>query len=77
MHTYTYTYKERYNAMDLKPADKARATRKRHAEARDRKEAEQRELRAKVKGSLLSILDNEKASPEQKLEASKLLMEFM
>ena len=61
----------------MKPADKARETRKRNTEARKRKEAEQRELRAKVKGSLLTILDNEGASPEEKLEASKLLMELM
>lgn len=61
----------------MKPADKARETRKRNTEARQRKEAEKRELRAKVKGSLLTILDNEEASPEEKLEASKLLMEFM
>ena len=63
--------------MGLKPADKARETRKRNTEARKRKEAEQRELRAKVKGSLLTILDNEEASPEEKLEASKLLMELI
>lgn len=63
--------------MELKPADKARETRKRNTEARKRKEAEQRELRAKVKGSLLTILDNEEASPEEKLEASKLLMELI
>jgi len=63
--------------MVQKPADKARETRKRNTEARQRKEAEKRELRAKVKGSLLTILDNEQASPEEKLEASKLLMEFM
>lgn len=61
----------------MKPADKARETRKRNTEARQRREAEKRELRAKVKGSLLNILDNEEASPEEKLEASKLLMEFM
>ncbi len=61
----------------MKPADKARETRKRNTEARQRKEAEKRELRAKVKGSLLTILDNEEASPEEKLEASKLLMESM
>ena len=61
----------------MKPADKARETRKRNTEARQRKEAEKRELRAKVKGNLLTILDNEEASPEEKLEASKLLMEFM
>ena len=63
--------------MVQKPADKAWETRKRNTEARQRKEAEKRELRAKVKGSLLTILDNEQASPEEKLEASKLLMEFM
>jgi hypothetical protein len=63
--------------MVQKPADKARETRKRNTEARQRKEAEKRELRAKVKGSLLTILDNEQASPEEKLEASKLLMEYM
>ena len=61
----------------MTPADKARDTRKRNTEARKQKEAEKRELRAKVKGSLLTILDNEEASPEEKLEASKLLMEFM
>ena len=61
----------------MKPVDKARETRKRNTEARKRKEAEQRELRAKVKGSLLTILDSEGASPEEKLEASKLLMELM
>lgn len=63
--------------MGLTPAQKAVATRKKNTEFRKRKEAEKKELRAKVKGSLLSILDNEEASPEEKLEASKLLMEFM
>jgi hypothetical protein len=63
--------------MNLTPAQKAIATRKRNTEFRKRKEAEKKEIIAKVKGGLLSVLDSEEASPEEKLEASKLLMELM
>ena len=58
-------------------SDKARETRARHREAQKRKEAEKREAIAKIKAGLLSVLDSEEATPAEKLEASKLLREYI
>ncbi len=58
-------------------SDKARETRARHKEAQKRKEAEKREAIAKIKAGLLSVLDSEEATPAEKLEASKLLREYI
>ena len=58
-------------------SDKAKETRARHKEAQKRKEAEKREAIAKIKAGLLSVLDSEEATPAEKLEASKLLREYI
>ncbi len=58
-------------------SDKARETRAKHKEAQKRKEAEKREAIAKIKAGLLSVLDSEEATPAEKLEASKLLREYI
>lgn len=58
-------------------SDKARETRAKHKEAQKRKEAEKRDAIAKIKAGLLSVLDSEEATPAEKLEASKLLREYI
>lgn len=58
-------------------SEKARETRARHKEAQKRKETEKREAIAKIKAGLLSVLDSEDATPAEKLEASKLLREYI
>ena len=63
--------------MDMTPSQKAQITRKKHREAQRAREAESREVKAKLKASLLTVVDNEEASPAEKLEASKLLMELI
>lgn len=63
--------------MNMTPSEKARETRQRHKEARERKEAENKEIKLKLKNSLLSIVDSEEAKPAEKLEASKLLIGLM
>ena len=63
--------------MDMTPSQKAQETRKRHREAQRAKEAESRELKAKIKSGLLSVVESKEAKPEEKLEASKLLMELI
>ena len=55
-------------------AQKANETRKSNQEKRKAREAESRELKAKIKKGLLTVVDNEEATPAEKLEASKLLM---
>ena len=51
-------------------------TRKRNAEARKRKEAERREERELIRKNLLQILQSEDATPAERLESSKLLLEL-
>ena len=58
-------------------SEKARATRARHKEAHKLREAERRETIARIKAGLLSVLDNEKATPAEKLEASRLLRAYV
>jgi hypothetical protein len=62
--------------MDMTPSQKAKITRQKHKEAQMAKEAESRELKAKLKESLLTVVDNKEATPAEKLEAYKLLMEL-
>lgn len=63
--------------MDMTPSQKAQITRKKHREAQRAREAESRELKAKLKESLLTVVDNKEATPAEKLEASKLLIELI
>ena len=58
-------------------SEKARETRAKHKETQKRKETEKREAIAKIKAGLLSVLDSEDATPAEKLEASKLLREYI
>ena len=52
-----------------------KSAKQKHREAQRAKEAESREVKAKLKASLLTVVDNEEATPAEKLEASKLLQE--
>ena len=61
----------------MTPSEKAQETREKNREARRQKEAESRELKAKIKDSLLSVVESEEAKPAEKLEASKLLMNLI
>lgn len=51
-------------------------TRQRNAEARKRKEAERREERELIRKNLLQVLQSEDATPAERLESSKLLLEL-
>lgn len=55
--------------MDMTPSQKAKITRQKHREAQRAKEAESREVKAKLKASLLTVVDNEEATPAEKLDA--------
>lgn len=61
----------------MTPSEKAQETREKNREARRQKEAESRELKAKIKDSLLSVVESNEAKPAEKLEASKLLMDLI
>lgn len=63
--------------MDMTPSQKAQITRRKHREAQKAKEVESRELKEKIKVSLLSVVENEEAKPAEKLEASMILMELI
>lgn len=43
--------------MDMTPSQKAKITRQKHREAQRAKEAESREVKAKLKASLLTVVD--------------------
>ena len=62
--------------MDMTPSQKAKITRQKHREAQRAKEAESREVKAKLKASLLTVVDNEEATPAEKLEASRLILDI-
>ena len=63
--------------MDMTPSQKAKITRQKHREAQRAKEAESREVKAKLKACLISVVESKEAKPAEKLEASKLLMELI
>lgn len=56
--------------------EKQKETRQRNAEARKRKEAEKREERELIRKNLLKVLQSEEATPAERLESSKLLLEL-
>ena len=58
-------------------SDKARETRAKHKEFQKKKEEEKRENIARIKRGLIFVLDSEDATPAEKLEASKLLREYI
>ena len=61
----------------MTPAQKATETRKRNQEAREARTAENREIKAKIKESLLTVIEHREATPAEKLEASKLLLNLI
>lgn len=56
--------------------EKREDTRKRNAETRKRKEAAARAERELIKKNLLRVLESEDATPAERLESSKLLLEL-
>lgn len=56
--------------------EKRKATRQRNIEARKRKTADARADRELIRENLLRVLGSEEATPEERLESSKLLMEI-
>lgn len=57
----------------MTPAEKAKETRKRHEEARRAKDQEAKEIRERMKNGCLSILDDPRLTPGERLEALKIL----
>ena len=57
----------------MTPTEKAKETRKRHLEARKAKDLESKELREKLKTGCLSILEDPRLTPGERLEALKIL----
>lgn len=60
--------------MEKTPAQKAVETRQAHRESQNRKKAELTELREKTEKALLSILEDDRATPAEKLRASELIL---
>ena len=61
----------------MTPSQKAEETRRKHRENQDRKYKEGLALKAKLRETWLSIIDSEEATTAEKLEASKLLTQFL
>lgn len=57
----------------MTPTEKAKETRKRHEEARKAKDQEAKEIREKLKKGCLSILEDPRLTPGERLEALKIL----
>ena len=60
----------------MTPQEKQRETRQRHKEAQEKKRAEERAERELIRKSLKEVLASETATPAEKLESSKLLLEM-
>lgn len=60
----------------MTPQEKARETRKRNREAQRSREAEKRAERELIRRSLKEVLASETATPAEKLESSRLLLEL-
>lgn len=56
--------------------EKRETTRQRNAESRKRKEAEARAERELIRKNLLQVLESEDATPAERLESSKLLLQL-
>ena len=67
---------ERSN-IKITPSQEAQETRQKNIEAKRAKEVEKHAFKSKIKEDLLSVVDNKEATPAQKLEAPKLLMELI
>ena len=57
----------------MTPTEKAVETRRKHKEARELKEKQAREEKLIIRKGLLSVLEDDTATTEQKLESAKLL----
>ena len=62
--------------MTTTQAVKAADTRKRHTEARKLKEAQKHQERELIKQNLLIVLNSTEATPAERLESSRLLLEL-
>lgn len=60
----------------MTPQEKAEATRREHQEARRAKEAAAAEDLKLIRKSLEDVLHSDEATPAEKLESSKLLLEL-
>lgn len=60
----------------MTPQEKANATRKQHKEARQTKRADREADRELIRKNLRLVLESEDATPAERLESSKLLMEL-
>jgi hypothetical protein len=60
----------------MTPTEKAVETRRKHKEARERKEKQAREEKLIIRKGLLSVLEDDTSTTEQKLESAKLLAEL-
>lgn len=60
----------------MTPQEKANATRQQYKEAQRRKRADFEAERELIRKSLHSVLESEEATPAERLESSKLLMEL-
>lgn len=61
----------------MTPAEKARETRKIHAEAQKTKERERIEIREKMKKTCLNVVDDPSASSADKMDAIRILHALM
>ena len=64
---------EKERGKGMSPADKAKETRRRHEEARRAKDQERIEITEKLKKSCLSLMDDLRLTPGERLEATKIL----
>ena len=60
----------------MTPEERARQTRKKHTEARKRKENEEKRLRESMKRSCQTMIEDLSLSPKERLEALKILHEL-
>lgn len=64
---------EKERGRKMSPADKARETRRRHEEARRAKDQERIEITEKLTKSCLSLLEDPRLTPGERLEATRIL----
>lgn len=60
----------------MTPQEKSAETRQKHKEAQKKKEAERAAERELIRSNLKAVLESEEATPAERLESSKLLMEL-
>lgn len=60
----------------MTPQEKQRETRRKNREAQEKKRADQRAEQELIRSNLKAILESEDATPAEKLESSKLLLEM-